>query len=260
MITMESTGRLTHQRRRTRLLAVVGSALAAVAVWAVAEFGLGINVREPAGDVGAANVVFASVVASLAGWALLALLERVTARAARWWPAIATTVALLSLVAPLTMPRCHDVKPRRARAAAPGCRSDPDPAAVAHREGKQPMSAFSAAELHYLRTERLLGRLATVDPSGQPHVVPVGWRYNPELDTIDIGGRDFARTRKFRNVARNPRVAFVVDDVLPPWQPRCVQIRGHADALQAISSTEGQPPAPIIRITPTKVVSWGLGP
>jgi len=91
MITMESTGRLTHQRRRTRLLAVVGSALAAVAVWAVAEFGLGINVREPAGDVGAANVVFASVVASLAGWALLALLERVTARAARWWPAIATT-------------------------------------------------------------------------------------------------------------------------------------------------------------------------
>ncbi len=104
MITMESTGRLTHQRRRTRLLAVVGSALAAVAVWAVAEFGLGINVREPAGDVGAANVVFASVVASLAGWALLALLERVTARAARWWPAIATTVALLSLVAPLTMP------------------------------------------------------------------------------------------------------------------------------------------------------------
>ncbi|MBA3418348.1 MAG: PPOX class F420-dependent oxidoreductase [Geodermatophilaceae bacterium] len=120
------------------------------------------------------------------------------------------------------------------------------------------MSAFSPAELDYLRTERLLGRLATIDSSGQPHVVPVGWRYNPELDTIDIGGRDFARTRKFRNVRANPKVAFVVDDVLPPWQPRCVQIRGEAEALEAVSPSDGGEPAPIIRITPATVVSWGL--
>jgi pyridoxamine 5'-phosphate oxidase family protein len=120
------------------------------------------------------------------------------------------------------------------------------------------MSAFSDTELHFLTTERLLGRLATIDPSGQPHVVPLGWRYNPELDTIDIGGRDFARTRKFRNVQTNPKVAFVVDDVLPPWQPRCVQVRGHAQALDAVASPDGGAPAPIIRITPTKVVSWGL--
>ncbi|MEJ7704542.1 MAG: PPOX class F420-dependent oxidoreductase [Geodermatophilaceae bacterium] len=119
-------------------------------------------------------------------------------------------------------------------------------------------SAFSPAELDYLRTERLLGRLATIDSSGQPHVVPVGWRYNPELNTIDIGGRDFARTRKFRNVRANPKVAFVVDDVLPPWQPRCVQIRGEAEALDAVTPPDGGEPAPIIRITPSTVVSWGL--
>lgn len=65
-----------------------------------------------------------------------------------------------------------------------------------------------------------------------PHVVPLGWRYNPELDTIDIGGRDFARTRKFRNAQHNPNVALMVDDVLPPWRPRCVLIRGRAEALQ----------------------------
>ena len=53
-----------------------------------------------------------------------------------------------------------------------------------------------------------------------PHVVPLGWRYNPGLDVIDIGGRDFARTRKFRNAQRNANVALVVDDVLPPWRPR----------------------------------------
>jgi pyridoxamine 5'-phosphate oxidase family protein len=49
-----------------------------------------------------------------------------------------------------------------------------------------------------------------------PHVVPLGWRYNPELDTIDVSGRDFARSRKFPNVQGNPNAALVVDDVLPP--------------------------------------------
>jgi pyridoxamine 5'-phosphate oxidase family protein len=76
------------------------------------------------------------------------------------------------------------------------------------------MSVFSDAELAYLAKGKL-GRLATIDGAGMPHVVPLGWCYNPELDTIDIGGRDFARTRKFRNAQHNPNVALVVDDVLP---------------------------------------------
>lgn len=120
------------------------------------------------------------------------------------------------------------------------------------------MSAFSAAELNFLRTERLLGRLATIDATGAPHVVPVGWRYNPELDTIDIGGRDLAGTRKFGNVQANRKVGFVIDDVLPPWRPRCVQVRGTAEALDHGTPPDGEESAPIIRITPTKVVSWGL--
>ncbi|HEV2759331.1 MAG TPA: PPOX class F420-dependent oxidoreductase [Acidimicrobiales bacterium] len=120
------------------------------------------------------------------------------------------------------------------------------------------MSAFSMDELDYL-AEGKLGRLATVDATGQPHVVPVGWSYNAALDTIDIGGRDFARTRKFRNVQADPKVAFVVDDVLPPWRPRCVQVRGLGQALDAATGADGGPPGPIIRITPTRVVSWGIG-
>lgn len=120
------------------------------------------------------------------------------------------------------------------------------------------MSAFSPAELAYLQEGGKLGRLATVDATGQPHVVPLGWRYNPELDTIDIGGRDFARTRKFRNVRENPKVAFLVDDVLPPWSPRSVQVRGNGEALDAVAPPDGGDPAPIIRITPVTVVSWGL--
>ena len=92
------------------------------------------------------------------------------------------------------------------------------------------MSVFSDAELTYLAQGKL-GRLATIDGAGMPHVVPLGWRYNPELDAIDIGGRDFARTQKFHNVRRNPKVALVIDDVLPPWRPRCVMIRGTAETL-----------------------------
>src|SRR5579859_6940376 len=65
-------------------------------------------------------------------------------------------------------------------------------------------------------------------------------------DTIDIGGRDFARTRKFHNAQRNPNVALVVDDVLPPWRPRCVLIRGRAEALADATGPDGEPAGPII--------------
>jgi pyridoxamine 5'-phosphate oxidase family protein len=119
------------------------------------------------------------------------------------------------------------------------------------------MNVFSDAELTYL-TEGRLGRLATVDGAGMPHVVPLGWRYNPELDAIDIGGRDFARSRKFHNVQRNPKVALVIDDVLPPWRPRCVLIRGMAEALADATGPDGDPAGPIIRLLPTEVISWGM--
>ena len=117
------------------------------------------------------------------------------------------------------------------------------------------MSAFSPAELEYL-AERRLGRLATVDARGRPHVVPLGWHYNADRDTIDIGGRDFERSAKYRHVQANPKVAFVVDDVLPPWRPRCVTIQGTAAAIAA--GVEGPDEGALIRITPTRVISWGL--
>jgi pyridoxamine 5'-phosphate oxidase family protein len=117
------------------------------------------------------------------------------------------------------------------------------------------VSVFSDAELAYLGEGRL-GRLATIDVSGAPHLVPVGWRYNPDRDTIDVGGRDFERSAKYRHVQANPKVAFVVDDVLPPWRPRCVTIRGVAVAIGA--GAEGADQGALIRITPTRVISWGL--
>ena len=119
------------------------------------------------------------------------------------------------------------------------------------------MSVFSDAELTYLAKSKL-GRLATIDGTGMPHVVPLGWRYNPRLDVIDIGGRDFGRSRKFHNAQRNPNVALVIDDVLPPWRPRCVMIRGTAEALTEATGADGQPTGPIIRLRPFEVISWGM--
>jgi len=119
------------------------------------------------------------------------------------------------------------------------------------------MSVFSDAELAYL-AEGKLGRLATIDATGMPHVVPLGWQYNPALDVIDIGGSDFARSRKFHNAQRNPNVALVIDDVLPPWRPRCVMVRGTAEALTEAIGADGQPTGPIIRLHPSEVISWGM--
>ena len=119
------------------------------------------------------------------------------------------------------------------------------------------MSVFSDAELTYLARGKL-GRLATIDGAGMPHVVPLGWHYNPELDTIDIGGRYLARTRKFRNAQHNPNVALVVDDVLPPWRPRCVLVRGRAEPLAEATGPDGEPAGSIIRLYPAEVISWGM--
>lgn len=81
-------------------------------------------------------------------------------------------------------------------------------------------------------------------------VVPVGWSYNKKTDTIDVGGRDFANTKKYRDVVRTGRAAIVIDEVLPPWNPVGIEVRGAAEALAG-------PPA-MIRIYPDRVRSWGL--
>ena len=114
------------------------------------------------------------------------------------------------------------------------------------------MSAFTDSELAYLVGKRRLARVATVGQDGTPHVVPVGFSYNAELDTVDIGGRNNERSKKYRDVQRSGRAAVVVDDLAStdPWRPRGVEVRGRAEAVDA--------PAPVIRIYPERVRSWGL--
>ena len=120
------------------------------------------------------------------------------------------------------------------------------------------MSIFTKNELDYLREPRL-GRLATVDADGNPNVVPVGFRYNSETDTIDIGGHNITQTKKWRDAVRHPRVAFVIDDVLPPWQPRSIEILADAELLESGGEEFGRGFDPqIIRLHPVRIIAWGI--
>jgi pyridoxamine 5'-phosphate oxidase family protein len=73
---------------------------------------------------------------------------------------------------------------------------------------------------------------------------------NTDLDAIEVGGRDFAQSKKFRDVKRNGRAAIVIDDLAStdPWRPRGIEVRGRADAIEG--------PDAIIRIHPERIISW----
>ena len=119
---------------------------------------------------------------------------------------------------------------------------------------------FTEAEVAYLNEQRL-GRLATTGASGEPHVTPVGFRFDAASGTIDIGGPGFANSKKVRDVQANPKVAFVVDDIatVDPWWVRGVEVRGTAELFRSGGETVGPGfDAAFLRITPRRIVAWGL--
>jgi hypothetical protein len=99
--TVETSQPATMSRRRTRALAVAGAALATSLLWLAAHT-LGIELRvdprngQPPGVVSLPFAAGLSLVFSLLGWAVLALLERSTSRARTIWTVLATAVLLLS--------------------------------------------------------------------------------------------------------------------------------------------------------------------
>jgi pyridoxamine 5'-phosphate oxidase family protein len=125
------------------------------------------------------------------------------------------------------------------------------------------MSVFTEKELEYLKSQRLT-RLATVRPDGTPQIAPVGFHYNAELDVIEIGGRFMSKSKKFHNIQQNPNVSMVMDDILPPWQPRGIEIRGKAEILatggKALFGTSYEADDAFIRVKPLKVIGWGIDP
>lgn len=110
--------------------------------------------------------------------------------------------------------------------------------------------SFNEQERAYLASQRL-GRLATSTLDGQPHVVPVGFSFREGY--IYFSGFNLKDTAKYRQILKNERVAFVVDDLVSvdPWRPRMVTIKGIAEAVEKNGS-------PFVRITPTWKASYGI--
>jgi pyridoxamine 5'-phosphate oxidase family protein len=123
------------------------------------------------------------------------------------------------------------------------------------------MIQFTDAEQRYLESQ-MLARLATAGPDGRPHVVPLSFRYNPDLGTFDCGRLHVDTTKRWRDVQANPWVALVVDDLVSvdPWRARMLEIRGRAEAVPTGGEVLGPGfGAAFLRITPEKKNSYGVG-
>jgi hypothetical protein len=91
-------------RRLTRAAGVAGAGVATAVLFGVGRAaGADFTITDPGqGAVphtfGPVEITVAAVVCGLLGWASLAVLERCTAGAARWWTMLAVAVTVLSLV------------------------------------------------------------------------------------------------------------------------------------------------------------------
>jgi pyridoxamine 5'-phosphate oxidase family protein len=112
------------------------------------------------------------------------------------------------------------------------------------------MSAFTDAEVEYLRTQPLM-RFASASLAGKPDVAPVV--FEVDGDHILTSGFDITRTVRYRNVKENPKVTVVIDDLasVDPWSPRGLKIIGTCVVEQA---GEGER----FRISPEVIISWAI--
>lgn len=121
--------------------------------------------------------------------------------------------------------------------------------------------SLTQAEQEFLSTKRR-GTLATIAPGGGPQAKPVGFAYNAELGTIDITGFNMAASAKYRNIRGNPKVAFVVDEVLFEAMEgvRFLEIRGAAEAVTGPPPADPHLAAELIRIWPRRVLAFNIDP
>ena len=131
-------------------------------------------------------------------------------------------------------------------------------------------------ERHFLAAGRV-GRLATANRHGAPHVVPVCYAVDGAMlyVTIDEKPKRAGRAlKRLRNIAENPRVALVVDRYDEDWSRLgWVMLRGLAEVLdQGPEHDRAQAhlrdrypqyltmnlnPLPVIALRIARVTSWG---
>jgi PPOX class probable F420-dependent enzyme len=130
------------------------------------------------------------------------------------------------------------------------------------------MQRLEKKEREFLESKELC-RLATASADAVPHVTPVIYAIdgNDIIIVTDYG------TRKLKNLRENPKASLVVDDYHPN---RGVVVSGDSEIYEKgkeylrllkilLAKFEtyrknpwGEGEAPILKIRPTRVISWGL--
>jgi len=142
------------------------------------------------------------------------------------------------------------------------------------------MTQLSARQSLLLSSARV-GHLATADTQGSPHVVPVCFAAGAEyiysvLDQKPKRAR-LTRLRRVKNIQANPQVTLLVDHYEEDWSRLWyIMVVGRGELLlegeeriEAVDilrakyrqyQTMDIDENPVIKITPSKVVSWGADP
>lgn len=89
--------------------------------------------------------------------------------------------------------------------------------------------------LALLQTARV-ARLATIDPTGQPHVLPIVFAFDGQRLFTPLDGKpkrvEGLQLQRVRNITANEQVAVVIDTYSEDWQQLAwVQLRGHASLI-----------------------------
>ena len=142
------------------------------------------------------------------------------------------------------------------------------------------MLHWSASIETFVRDHRV-ARLATVDGSGQPLVLPICYTLVGEILCSPTDAKPkrvpVQQLKRLRNIQENPQVAVVIDDYSDDWtQLAYVILHGTAEILtagsvfaRAIQALREKYPQyrqmaidqnPMIAVHLTRVVSWGALP
>ena len=135
-------------------------------------------------------------------------------------------------------------------------------------------------QLAFLNAQRV-GRLATADRDGHPHVVPVCYACNGVSLYIALDAKPKRvapeRLKRVRNILDNPHVALVIDRYSEDWSELAyLLVRGNASLLPpgnaehagAITLLRDRYPQyrampiedqPVIAIRPSSIISWSAG-